>query len=295
MGSYSQARVIIVVKPKSPYSYANAISMSRSLYNGTYLIVEGNSDVKLFKKFTNNNKCRVKAIPTKSFATQVFKILENRKEAGIVLVLDADFDHLNKVKKFSVNMFYTDNHDIETMIVSSFAFENFLREFTDELELKKLEQKMSKKLREILIENSLLIGYVRWASINNNWKLKFQDLIYKNFIKLKNLTIDYNKFVSELIKNSPGNKESDVKIKNEAHNLQTKVNDPWNVCCGHDITELLLIGLKYIFGYNLAKITRKKIESILRLSYEFRFFQLTQLYHGLKNWEKDNSPYQIFN
>ncbi len=283
-----------MVKPKNPHSYANSISMSRSLYKGTYLIVEGESDEKLFKKFIEAINCRVKGIPTKDLATRVLKILEKRKEIGILLVVDADFDNLNKIKPNSKNMFYTDNHDIETMIISSQAFENFLREFTIEDKLSKFEKKISMKLKDILIISCLSIGYVRWASINNKWSLKFRNLEFNKFISSKNLKIDYNKFIIELIRNSPRNTETEMTIKNQAILLNSRLCNPLEVCSGHDLTQILLIGLKKTFGYNIARINRYKLESMLRLSYEFRFFKTTNLYRMLVNWQNNNSPFTIF-
>ena len=294
MGTSSKVRVNIMVKPKSPYSYANQISMSRQLYKDTYVIVEGDSDAKLFNKFIDKNRCRVKDIPGKVLAIQALNILEKRKEKGILLVVDADFDHLENIKPISKNMFYTDTHDIETMIISTEAFENFLSEFTDKRKLEKFEKNKSKSLREILIEVCIALGYVRWSSLRNNWKLKFKDLDYTLFIDINSIFLRYNNFILELMKNSPRNPIPPSKIINEAKILKSHSNDPWMICCGHDLTETLKLALKNIFGYNIAKLTRKKLEAMLRLSYEFRFFQKTKLYQDLNKWVQNNTPFIIF-
>lgn len=284
-----------MVIPKSPYSYANQISMSKSSYKGTYFLVEGYADLKLFKKFIDENNCRVKFIPGKTLAIDVLKILEKRNESGVLLLVDADYDHLEGIKPMSVNMFYTDNHDIETMIISTNALENLLNEFSDKRKLTKFEKFKSNHLRSVLLTTCISIGYVRWASIHNNWTLKFRDLVFSVFIDFKNLNLHYQKFLSELIKNSRSNKIPLSVIIKEVKLLTTKSSDPWMICSGHDLTEILLISLKFIFGYNVATLTREKLEAILRLAYEFRFFKKTILYSELKRWEKNNPLFSIFN
>lgn len=294
MGSCCYFRGKLMTKPKSPHSYANYICMSRSVYKGSFLLVEGNSDVKLFNKFTDKNNCRVKGIPGKELAINVLRLLQKRNIKGVLLIVDADFDHLENKKPISKNMFYTDTHDIETMIMSTEAFKNFLSEFTYKKKLNKFEKKRSKSLRDILLNVCISIGYIRWANIRNSWMLKFKNLDFILFVDTKNLALNYNQFISELINNSPRNKVARSKIIYEGNFLKYQNKDPWIICSGHDLTNILLIGLRNIFGYNTGKLTRKKLEAILRLSYEFRFFQNTNLFNKLKLWEQKNNPYQIF-
>ena len=61
--------------------------------------------------------------------TSMFILLLSLSFAS-ALVVDADYDYLRKIPPFSKNMFFTDTHDIETMIISTKAFENFIIEFT---------------------------------------------------------------------------------------------------------------------------------------------------------------------
>lgn len=294
MGAYCAIRGIIVPISISPNSYANQISMSRSLFKGSFLLVEGNTDEKLFNKFTHEYDCRVKGIEGKDIAIEVLKALEKRKINGVLLIVDADFDHLEKKKPFSNNMFYTDTHDIETMIMLTRAFEHFLSEFTDKKKLDSYLKKKSKNLREVLTEACISIGYVRWVSIRKRWALKFRNLDFAKFVNIKKIELNFIQFISELIKNSPGNKVPQSIIVKEAKKLNSISQNPWMICCGHDLTSILLLGLKHIFGYNTGKLTRIKLEAMLRLSYEFRFFQNTKIYQNLRSWEKKNSPYIIF-
>lgn len=278
----------------SPNSYANQISMSRSLYKGSYLLVEGIADEKFFKKFTHEYNCRVKGIAGKEIAIEVLKVLEKRKIKGVLLIVDADFDQLEKKRPFSDNMFYTDTHDIETMIIITKAFEHFLSEFTNKKKIDSFQRKRSKSLREVLLESCISIGYVRWASIRNKWSLKFRNLDFAKFVDIKKILMNFNLFISELINNSPGNNVPQSIIIKEAKKLKSISQNPWMICCGHDLMSILLLGLKYIFGYNIGKLTRIKLEAMLRLSYEFRFFQNTKLYPNLRSWENNNAPYIIF-
>ncbi|MHA1285545.1 MAG: DUF4435 domain-containing protein [Promethearchaeota archaeon] len=284
-----------MVRPKSPYSYANSICMSRQLFKGSYLIVEGISDKNLFQKFVDDKECKVKSFKGKDFAIKIFKILLNRNITGILLILDADFNHLENILPFNENVFYTDTHDIETMIISSEAFKIFLQEFTMKKELLNFEKRLNKNLKQILIETCIFIGYARWASFKNKWRLRFKHLDYTIFINNNDLSLNKKKFISELINNSPNVQISYFTIINEIERLRKNSEDIWMICCGHDLTEILCIGLNVIFGRFKDKlITKEEIEAVLRLTYEFRHFKMTKLYKLLKNWENNQLSYKIF-
>ena len=80
--------------------------------------------------------------------------------------------------------------------------------------------------------------------------------------------------------------------------IQTKVSskisdahDPWHVCCGHDLIELLSAtmgkSVPMVNGKNCAADT---LETCLRLSYEPDHFKSTTLYAGIRHWETTNDP-----
>ena len=129
----------------------------------------------------------------------------------------------------------------------------------------------------------------------NKWDLRFKHLDYTIFIDNNDLSLNKSKFISELMNNSSNIQIGYYTILNEIRKLKECSKDIWMICCGHDLTEILCIGLNAIFGrFEGRKIIREEIETILRLTYEFRHFKKTKLYKHLKDWENHNLSYRIF-
>lgn len=100
-------------------------------------------------------------------------------------------------------------------------------------------------------------------------------------------------------------------VKTDSHNsildenvMQLKIKtliknnacDPWHVCSGHDLLQILSIGLNNIFGNRKARtITAELVDAILRVAYEYSRFCLTQLHNAIKDWEKMHPSFKVLN
>ncbi|MDJ1179813.1 DUF4435 domain-containing protein [Roseofilum sp. BLCC_M91] len=105
----------------TPDREANAIRLKRQTFTGAFLLVEGGSDKKFYQRFTHKN-CEIEVVSgkpsSKQRVIQVLQILENDNFAGILAIVDADFDRLDNLEFSSPNLLRTDTHDLETMLRS---------------------------------------------------------------------------------------------------------------------------------------------------------------------------------
>lgn len=162
---------------------ANAILAVRH-YPGnehlTFLLVEGEGDKHLYENYTDKQRCAVRSIglkpSAKSIALQVLAILEQSKMAGALAVVDADFDVLEGKSYLSPNVFLTDAHDVELMVVQSPALEKVLREYASEQKIMDVEQQTGKNIRTLLLDGSKTFGYARWISLRKGYALRFDNL-----------------------------------------------------------------------------------------------------------------------
>ncbi len=70
--------------------------------------------------------------------------------------------------------------------------------------------------------------------------------------------------------------------------------DPWQVCCGHDLVEILSVGLRKAIGsHKAADIEANSLERCLRLAYEEVYFSQTRLYVEIRLWESHNQPFKV--
>jgi hypothetical protein len=178
------------------------------------------------------------------------------------------------------------------MLLSSAGLEKILSEFGSAQKIRKL----NKPIRDFLLERAVPIGLLRWISspTKDNLCLKFKNLPYKNFLEKNTLILDMDKMVNEIIANSKPCAVDKDSIKSKMTKLKDEGHDPWQICSGHDLIEILSFGLKNIFGNKKAKkISTEVFDSMLRIAYDYSHFSLTHLYSSIKEWERRNAPFKV--
>ena len=92
-------------------------------------------------------------------------------------------------------------------------------------------------------------------------------------------------------KNSLLNSED---LQKKLNNKKSSNHNPWQVCCGHDLVEILSISLRKLLGTNKASdIEANKLESSLRIGYEKAYFWETELYKNICIWKKNNLSFEV--
>jgi Protein of unknown function (DUF4435) len=276
----------------TPNDRANEIKMLRSSFKGTFLLIEGSTDKVFYGRLINKSICTLFPISgkpsSKSLVVNVLQILEQSEFSGVLAIVDADFDHLETLPASSSNLLRTDSHDLETMILSSNALEKVVGEYSSEDKMSKFDR----DFREALLAAGLAIGYLRWISQLDGLNLTFSTLSFRNFINAKTLAIDELALITEVKNKSQAQKLKNEDLQNRMTDQRNPSHDPWQVCCGHDLTEILSFALQKTIGS--MNVNEIELERSLRLAYETAFFQATQLYSAMRSWEDQNNPFAIF-
>ncbi|MEZ2227506.1 MAG: DUF4435 domain-containing protein [Microcoleus sp.] len=277
----------------NPSYIANQIRLLRNQPKFTehsFLIAEGDTDARVWKNLVDSTKCRVEIAHNKNNAVKVLNILERDNFAGVLGVVDADFDILEGTVPLSPNLLFTDTHDLETMLLKSPALEKVLLEHGSEAKI----NNFGKDVRQTLLESAKIIGYLRWASLKFHYCLKFEDLAFKKFVDDRTLILNESELIKTVKNNSQrlGLDETEVKAKMDS--LKTNTQDIWYICCGHDMIAILSIALcKALGSCNSKQVEPNVLEINLRLAYESGHFRLTKLYIAIQTWEQTNQPFQV--
>lgn len=274
--------------------HANAIRLRRSVFSGTFLLVEGSSDKIFYERFIDKAACELVTVSgkpsSKLLIIAVLEILEKSSFQGVLAIVDADFDRLETSSHDSPNLIRTDTHDLETMLLNSSALDKVIAEFGSEDKI----NKFGRDVRTALLEAGKSLGYLLWISQSEKLNLAFEDITFSRFIDEQTLQIDELKMIQEV-----KNKSQTFSLKNE--DLQKRLmsqksssHDPWQVCCGHDLVEILSLGLRKAIGSNkTTDVEPNSLERNLRLAYEEAYFCNTQIYFGIRTWESNNQPFKV--
>lgn len=280
------------------HSIVNKILMSQSHHRGSYLIVEGDTDARVYNGLTDKQNCRIIIAFGKHNAVKAILELEKRRVKGVLAIVDADFWRLEQIVPKNDNLLLTDTHDLETMILKSPALEKVISEYLPGNKIIDYTDAVCESLREIILVIGIPIGLLRWLSSQEDLDFVFKELPFHVLIDKKYLQVDQNQLLLAVNNASRKHGLTDIDIKNKIKELANGNHDPWHVCSGHDLiyilAEVIPIVLQKKTGERVnGKIRPNELDSKLRIAYEFTYFKLTQLYFSIRKWEDKNKSFHI--
>jgi hypothetical protein len=253
----------------------------------SFLLVEGTSDKTFYARLIDATMCSVEVANGKQQALDVLRILEQDSVAGVLAIVDADFDVLEGKLTESTNVLLTDTHDLETMLLCSPALDKLLEEYGSQ------EKLAQKDIRTILLECGKPVGYLRWVSLREQAALNFEKLDFARFLSKKELRVNERELV-RVLKSRSQSRYTEEDLHTFLQELRQDTHDPWHVCCGHDLIEILSVGLRSAWGsWRAQDVAPDVLERSLRLSYEAPFFVQTRLYESLRVWGETHTPFRV--
>ncbi|MCK4667265.1 DUF4435 domain-containing protein [Candidatus Dependentiae bacterium] len=267
--------------------------------NSSIIFVEGEDDLRLFNKYITQDRCFILPAAGKETVIKIVDELEENKYKGIIAILDADFDNLLEIELSSDNLILTEEHDLEMMIFKvDKIFENIaaeyisrekLTEFIDQFEKDELNYKEKIEfLKRKIFQAGEFIGVVRFWNQNREGKrLRFSGIVFDDFIRLKNYDVDLKDLIMSLNMNS-FTKVDQNEVEGGIEKEQDKKYDFWNICSGHDIIDIVLVGVRNIFGYEkkASRANHERMIEFIHASFTDEMFMATELYKKIKNWER---------
>jgi len=277
----------------SPHAVANSARMVRTLHIGTIMLVEGDTDLRLYSRFVASSSCYPIPAHGKYNAIHALGLLEADRFPGVLAVVDSDFWRLHGIVPPSANILTTDTHDLETTLFASEALDKVLTELGSPSKLKRL----GRPLREVVLRKTMPLGVLRWVSSPqmDNLGLNFKDLSIPAFADPVTLQINLDKMLTAVAANSPGTPIDRANVKARITSLLANASlDPLQVCCGHDLVQMLHLSLTRNCGARqCTTLTEPMLDSILRMAYEREEFLRSQLCESIRQWERGHPPYVV--
>lgn len=264
----------------------------------TFMIVEGGSDERFWVSRVDPRFCKVRAVGGRGRALQEIKAMLEEGRAGVVAVLDADFDRIDGVLQEQSNVVWTDLHDLELILVTSPALEKVLAEVGSTGKRDKFELG-GKTLRDAIVEGGASVARLRWFSKRESLNLKFRKLqpgghfkflAYEKFCDRKSLRVDSRLLVRTVLNFSSRQDLDEGEILDRVMDMPDV--DVWQLCVGHDVVGVLSVALRSCVGSRNFGV--EELQERLRLAFEKSHLESTFMYRALCAWERENSPFRIF-
>lgn len=275
---------------------ANEVLLVRDTYNGSVLILEGDNDEKLFRRFVEDSEMPIIPAWGKENVLEAVEILESHDGVqGFMGIVDADFGHVDGSLPTSKNIVVTDDHDVEMMIVKTKAFSAVLRELGSRAKVRNFSDR-ERGIRDALMQEALIIGHLLHLSVTDDLRLRFEGLRFERFVDRNSLKMNVDKMINAVFALTRNPQLAMADIRDRLLELvKDATDDPYQICCGHDFIAIFGIALRKVVGSRQSKETTSQVLGIaLRLAYDSEDFRQTKLYSDAKQWSARNRGYDIF-
>ena len=273
---------------KDPAVVAAEIKMCRTQqHHGACLVVEGRDDRKFWDTRQHGDSTLVEA-EGKHNVVGGIRLLDQEKFAGALGVVDSNHDHLEGQGLASKNLVATNAHDLECVMCMSTALDGVMAEHGDPKKVNDFQRKTGIGVREALLQRSLIFGNIRWAAKRFPLEIDSSHIRIPRFLDKADWTVK-ERYLIQVIAQKSETSETD---------LQRRIADlppanPWHIAHGHDMIDILRIGLQHVLGDIQPSVGREQISALLRAGMPLSELQQMKLGKDILIWEQENPPFRI--
>ncbi len=260
------------------------------------VLVEGIDDVKVYEKFFSKERVGVYQTYGCAKLVELVKELDSKRlEDKFIGIKDADYDVLNHVTYPYPNLFLTDKHDLETMMISEEALENIMKEYLRYEDMKKDRSELDVKafLQEAIV-NLRSLSYCRWYNDVSENKLSFGTLKLSTMLH-EDPTLSYDCCISFITRLNPDASSIPTRsVLTDFEDAHSEHIDTFHLLRGHDLCEMISLLLKkHPYSYKKPNVSPDKIEAAFRLAYSGEKFRQTHLYESIISWFEDHGYHEM--
>lgn len=249
------------------------------------VIVEGTDDKKIYGRLFKKETVQVYPFFGCGDYELLLNTLNPRHSHQLMVIKDADFDHIMGYEYQYPNLFRTDTHDAETMMMTDDFYYAFKAEFLDGDD-DKLDE--IKKVHDELLP----LSWLKLACKDMSRKVDFGTFTVYKFYQ-GNGAVDIEK-CTKVLNQKPENVAVGIPTSTEIDAVKTKygnvtkdqINNGHDICYGYAYKYKVMNGGK-------GEISVDSLEKVLRTSFTMALFSQTRLYSEIKTWA-DNEGYSLF-
>lgn len=268
----------------TPESLANEIRLTRSQRPGPFALAEGGLDGRIYRRVLSSDATLLVARGREN-ALGALRLLEDEGAKDSCAIIDSDFRRLTGTPDLGENVHFTDHHDAECMVLNSPAFDKVIEIYARPTKVASWSG--THDLRTKLLEVALPLGALRYVSDRDGLRLRFEELNLGRFIERRTLTVDVEQMVKTALSNSRRNDLDGSQLVEEVDKVVRARYDPWQLVCGHDVVEVLSIGLTAALGSQKAiDVRAEQLSRALELAYESAWFSGSRLEARMRRWEQ---------
>ncbi len=270
---------------KTPGVLAAEIEMHRQAHSGAFLVLEGKDDMRFWRE-RHHEHCELVDGEGRLNVVGALRHLDSRGFKGALGLVDSDYDKFISGEPLSANLVATDAHDLECVLCRSKALDAVLAEYGDASKIKRFEDATGTDVRQALLDRALIFGRVRLAATLWDTTEVMPEISVPRFVDEESWSVDTDALISAVVDRSALDRKA---WQDRTEELLDEA--PWFVARGHDMVEILRIGLRHVLG-DIGTVG-DGIASGLRLAMSREWLEATGLWEGIRAWEDVNPPFAV--
>ena len=260
--------------------------MNRMSHAGAFLVVEGKDDMRFWRP-RRHAECELVDGEGKQNVVKGIERLDGAGFTGALGTVDDDYDSLESVPLPSPNLVATDAHDLECLLCRSSALDTVLAEFGDPAKIRRFRQREGYDVRTCLLNRGLVFGQVRWVAKRISTAVDTGAVSVPRWVDRALWSVKRAELIREADRESPDGSAL------SRHLDSLPQADPWYVAHGHDLIEILRIGLMRVLGDLPASTGTAEVARVLRAAISKEELTATNFGGSIRSWELGNGPYAV--
>jgi Protein of unknown function (DUF4435) len=277
----------------SPHTLFNQIKLERAAHERSFLLVEGDTDGRVFVRFINTMACSLIVCVNRDNVLRTIERLDADGFRGAVGLVDSDYCKLLGIRLPSPNICRTDTNDLESLIIDSEAFDKILLHYGSQSKVGQIEREHGRSLRAIIYAEAASVGALRLAAKRAGWAVKFSGMSYA-FASNASFEIDNAEVCRHVLARSQLAAPTPERLTGAAQQERADAPNDLALCNGDDLLRVVARALKRRVGtYNGFERDPGELAKALYLAFELGHLSKTALYQCLRHWEKNNAPLTV--
>ena len=278
----------------SPHTLFNQIKLERSVHKGSFFLVEGDTDGRVFRQFIDSAVCSLVVCVNRDNVVRTIERLDAYGFHGAVGVVDSDYCELLEIRRPSPNICCTGANDLECLIIKSGAFDKVLLHYSSAEKIEKIERARGLNVRAMIYAQAAHIGAMRLAAKRAGWPVKFSGMTY-TFASNISFEINVSAVCQHVLARSQLAALTTERFMSAAQEERKRAPSDLALCNGDDLMRVVARALKKEIGtYNGFERESNELAKALYLAFDLDHFSKTALYRCLRHWEEGNGPFVVF-
>lgn len=268
-----------VISSLTPNSVVARVGMilSHPIYKKRVLVVvEGNDDKKIYGRMFDNGTVDIYPLGSCNNFDSLLKTLNPKFYPRLAVIKDADFEHIVGYEYVYPNLFRTDTHDAETMMMTDAFYEVMKMEFLDG------DDTLLKNMM-IVHDEMLPLSWLKLSCKDMKRLINFGVFSTYKFYQ-GDSPADIGK-ITKILNQIPENVATGVPSEAEVNAVKDKYGKINNnqLNNGHDLCSGFAYKYKVLKG-GKSELNIDTMERVLRTAYTMAQFADTQLYESMYAW-----------